>query len=274
MTDLFPVKDRKRLSPALTGVLVLLFLSVFINYVDRGNLSIAAPLLKDELGLSASQLGILLSSFFWTYATFQIVSGWLVDRLDVNKVLAAGFVLWSLATAATGLARGFAVLLVVRLILGISESVAYPSYSKILARDFREDQRGLANSVIAAGLVCGPGFGMFIGGTLMARHGWRPFFIVLGLVSLLWVVPWLKWMPRTRAPLWTAEEAAVPTIAAILQVRSAWGTCAGLFCGNYVNYFMITWLPYYMVRERHFSMDKMARVDGVSYLVLALPATT
>jgi sugar phosphate permease len=81
-------------------VVILLVLSVSINYIDRGNLSIAAPLLKDELGISASQLGILLSSFFWTYAACQILAGWLVDRFDVNWVLAAGFFLWSLATPA------------------------------------------------------------------------------------------------------------------------------------------------------------------------------
>src|SRR5713226_10188407 len=103
-------------------VLLLLAFSVFINYVDRGNLSIAAPMLKDELGLSASQLGILLSSFFWTYGLFQILSGWLVDRFNVNWVMATGFFLWSAATGATGLLHGFTALLVVRLILGIGES--------------------------------------------------------------------------------------------------------------------------------------------------------
>jgi ACS family D-galactonate transporter-like MFS transporter len=269
-----PLTDRKLLSPALQGALVLIFLSVFINYVDRGNLSIAAPLLKDELGLSASQLGILLSSFFWTYACAQILSGWLVDRFDVNWVLAAGFVLWSLATTVTGLARGFALLLGIRLVLGIGESVAYPSYSKIIARHFPEDQRGFANSAIIAGMVLGPGFGMFVGGTMMARFGWRLFFIVLGLVSMLWVLPWFKWMPRGPGLQATLPKTAVPSFRAILRLRSAWGTCAGLFSVNYLNYFMITWLPYYLVRERHFSMDKMARVAGASYLVAAITATS
>ena len=122
-----------RASGALWRVLVLLVLSVAINYVDRGNLSIAAPLLKDELGISASQLGVLLSSFFWTYAVFQIVSGWLVDRFNVNWVIAGGFFLRTVATTATGLVQGFASLVVLRLLLGIGESVAYPCYSKILA---------------------------------------------------------------------------------------------------------------------------------------------
>src|SRR5215510_4619180 len=122
--------------------LTLLVVSVFINYVDRGNLSIAAPLLKNELGISASRLGILLSSFFWTYTACLFICGWFVDRLDVNRVLAIGFLVWSLATAATGLVHGFAMLLVARMLLGMGESVAFPSYSKILAQHLSEKYRG------------------------------------------------------------------------------------------------------------------------------------
>ena len=106
--------QRKGIPGSLTLVLVLLAISVFINYVDRGNLSIAAPLLKGELGISASQLGVLLSAFFWTYAFLQLFSGWLVDRLNVNWVFAGGFFLWSAATAATGIVHTFSVLLLLR----------------------------------------------------------------------------------------------------------------------------------------------------------------
>ncbi len=125
-----------RSSRTLRYVLVLLAFSVFINYVDRGNLSIAAPMLKDELGMSASQLGLLLSSFFWTYSLFLVLSGWLVDRVSVSWVMSIGFLLWSAATCATGFLHGFTALLAVRLVLGIGESVAYPAYSKILAKYF------------------------------------------------------------------------------------------------------------------------------------------
>src|ERR1700676_3040946 len=142
-----------RLPAASWRVLALLAFSVFINYVDRGNLSIAAPLLKMELHLSASQLGLLLSSFFWTYAFLQLISGWLVDRLNVNSVFAGGFFLWSVATIVTGLGHGFFLLLVLRLLLGVGESVAYPSYSKIIALHYREEHRGIANSMISAGLA-------------------------------------------------------------------------------------------------------------------------
>jgi len=266
------VPPGKGLTGKLSTVLALLGISVFINYVDRGNLSIAAPMLKDELGISASQLGLLLSAFFWTYACLQPVSGWLVDKVNVNWVIAGGFFLWSGATAGTGAVHAFATLFVLRLILGIGESVAYPSYSKIIALHFPEEHRGLANSVISAGLVLGPGFGMLLGGTLMARFGWRPFFIVLGLVSLLWLVPWIKWMPEVRNAI-HPDTAGGPSFLEFLRLRSAWGTCVGLFCGNYVSYFLITWLPFYLVRERHFSMNEMAKIGGTAYLLGACFST-
>src|SRR5579871_3196192 len=109
--------QRQGVPLVLKFVVLLLALSAFINYVDRGNLSIAAPMLKDELGISASQLGLLLSAFFWTYACLQPISGWLVDRLNVNWVFAGGFFLWSAATAVTGLVHTFAGLMIVRLLL-------------------------------------------------------------------------------------------------------------------------------------------------------------
>ena len=264
--------EHKGLTGRLTAVLVLLAIAVFINYIDRGNLSLAAPLLKDELRLSGSQLGILLSAFFWTYACLQPISGWLVDRVNVNWVMAGGFCLWSCATAATGVAHAFLSLLLLRMMLGIGESITFPSCSKIIALHFREEHRGLANSVVSAGLILGPGFGMLFGGMLMARTGWRPFFVVLGLASLCWTIPWIKFMPEERHAL-AVENTGAPSFTEFLRLRSAWGTCAGLFAFNYANYFLITWLPFYLVRERHFSMDSMAKIGGAAYLLGALFAT-
>ena len=256
-------------------VLILLALSAFINFVDRGNLSAAAPLLKTELMLSDPRLGILLAAFFWSYAFFQIASGWLVDHLDVKWMLAAGFFIWSVATAATGLAGGFALLLAARLVLGVGESVVYPSYSKILARYFPEDQRGLANSIIITGFYAGPAFGLFFGGILMDRYGWRPFFLVLGLLSLIWLLPWLRWMPRDEhATAGKLHDRDTPGIIEILKLRSAWGTCAALACVDYLSYFFLTWMPTYLVRGRNFSMVKMAAVMGAAYVFCALVAAT
>ena len=264
--------ERTRLTTTLRVVVILLGLSVFINYLDRGNLSIAAPMLKEELGISSAQLGFLLSAFFWSYACLQPVTGWLVDRFNVKWVFAGGFFLWSLATATIGIAHAFVTLFALRLLLGVGESVAFPSYSKIIALHIPEEHRGFANSMVTVGLALGPGLGILAGGELMARFGWRPFFIVLGLGSLIWLLPWVKFMPRhAEIPQDTAFGA--PTLLEFLRLRSAWGTCFGLFCGNYLNYFLISWLPFYLVHERHFSMHKMAKVGGTAYLCAAVAAS-
>lgn len=259
--------SRSRIPIALWFVIALLGISSFLNYLDRGNLSIAAPLLKDELHISPVQLGFLLSAFFWTYGCTQLFSGWLVDRFNVNLVFATGFLIWSAATAATGVVHTFLALFVLRLLLGMGESVAFPSYSKIISLNYPPERRGIANAAVSGGLVLGPGFGMFFGGLLIGRFGWRSFFIALGLVSLLWLLPWLSFMPKKHyaAPV-AADSSGSPSLLEFLSLRSAWGTCIGLFCGNYLNYFLITWLPFYLVRERHFSMDRMAKIGGAAYL--------
>ena len=257
---------------AFAPALVLLAIGAVINFIDRGNLSIAAPLLKDELLISASQLGILLSAFFWTYTAMQFVSGWLVDRFDVNWVMAAGFLLWSLATAATGLVRGFAVLLAMRLMLGIGESVMCPAWSKIFGFHLPERHRGFANGVVQAAVRSGPAVGTFGAGLLIAKYGWRPAFIGIGLISLVWIPAWIKWMPRSG----TIEDSlpAARGFVDILRQRSFWGVCAGHFSVLYLLYFMLTWLPFYLVRGRNLSMQSMVKIATAYYLIDALSAIT
>src|SRR5262249_36244019 len=116
-----PIPQDAKSLRALGPALALLATAILISYVDRGNLSVPAPLLQEELQLSASQLGMLFTAFFWAYTVFIFVSGWLVDRFDVNWVIAAGFAIWSVATAATGLVHGFAMLFAMRLLLGVGE---------------------------------------------------------------------------------------------------------------------------------------------------------
>ncbi len=268
-----PAGAKVGMPKVLRPVLVLLVVSVAINYFDRGSLSIAAPALKDELGISVSQLGILLSALFWTYATFQLVSGWLVDRFPVEWVLPVGFFLWSLAETGTGVARGFGALLVLQLMVGMGESVAYPCYSKIFSEHFAEHQRGFANACIDAGAKCGPALGTLLGGLFMAHFGWRPIFLVLGLGSLIWLPLWYKWMPRSQS-IAAGGSDEVASIRAILSRRDAWATFVGHFCSNYFWYFVLTWLPFYLVRERHFSMSRMATIGAVAYLVTGAVTTT
>jgi len=253
----------------MNGVLFLLALSVLINYIDRSNLSIAAELIKHEIHISDFQLGTLLSAFFWTYALMQIPAGWLVDRFDVKLVFAAGFFLWSVSTAITGLLHGFAALLIIRVILGLGESVAFPSYGKVLGSHFKENRRGFANSMIMVGLALGPALGMWVGGRAVGRFGWRPFFLTLGLAGLLWLPLWSTCMPRrTDAP--SRSRAGTAGFLDILRQRSAWGTCVGQASINYFLYFLVTWLPSYLQRGRHLSLHDVANAGGLLFLASAI----
>jgi ACS family D-galactonate transporter-like MFS transporter len=255
-------------------LLSLLVVSVTINYIDRGNLSIAASRLSGELQIGPEKIGLLLSSFFWTYAAMQIVSGWLIDRFSVYWIFAGGFFIWSAATALTGLAGGFATIFALRLLLGMGESVSYPAYSKIIAQGFTEENRGLANGLIDLGSKGGPAIGLMLGGVIVSRYGWRPLFVSVGLISLLWLIPW-AWVAR-RAMRPTGDSVALsglevgPGLLEIASQRSAWGTFLCLFCGNYVWYFLLTWLPWYLVRERHYSEAAMGRFGSMAFWAVGL----
>src|SRR5215470_14927235 len=204
-------------------LLVLLGLAIVINYVDRGNLSIAAPVIKSELHLSTTQLGVLFSAFFYTYTALQFVVGGIVDRLGASRVLGAGLLLWSLATMAMGFSRGFLALLALRLLLGVGESVAFPCTSKVIAQNIPPENRGLANGVVTAGLKLGPAVGAFGAGMLIATYGWRPVFWGMGIASLLWLPAWWRWKPRQEAKAETSS-AAIGYVR-IFGQRSFWG-CA------------------------------------------------
>ena len=252
------------------GVVLLLALAVFINYVDRGNLATAAPLIQDELRLTNAQVGLLLSAFFWSYAPAQLVSGWLAHRFDVRYTLAAGLAAWSVATMLTGLTSGFVLLLALRLLLGLGESTFYPCNARLLAERAPEEQRGGANGLVAAGQALGPTLGTLAGGMLMARFGWRAVFVVLGVLSLLWLLPWLR-ITRTalRDRPHVAEGAPVSYLR-ILGRSEAWGTGVGCFLSFYGYYFVLTWLPLYLVKARGFSMVQMAQVGALVYCMHAL----
>ncbi len=262
---------RAALSAKEWRILILLALSGAINYIDRTTLSVAATNIQSELGLTNTQLGSLQSAFFATYAFSQVsfAAGWVAGRFPTGWVLAIGFFLWSGATAATGVATAFTMIFALRLLLGMGESVSYPCYSRILASEYPEHHRGFANALIDAGTKAGPAMGILIGGLLVGGIGWRPFFFVLGGGCMLWLVPWLVWMPRGGAAA-RKEAHGTPPIREILSQRSAWFTAFGLFCGNYYWYFLITWLPAYLEKERHFPKEKMALFGWLPFLAIAI----
>jgi ACS family D-galactonate transporter-like MFS transporter len=254
--------------------LALLVVCVLFNYLDRGNLSVAASHLTRDLALTPTQMGMLLSSFFWTYAVCQVPAGWLLDRWDVYRVLAAGFFLMSAATALTAAVHGFGPLLVLRLAVGIGASIAFPAFSKILASDFQEAQRGKANAFIDAGTKMAPALGMVIGGLIIARFGWRALFVVLGVAALPWIPLWFHWRPKVHV----VQSQAVtvlrpPGMLELLRKRTVWGTFFGLYCLNSGWYFLITWFPYYLMRERHFSIERMAVLGSLPFWLLAVSTT-
>ena len=269
---LLPNETTARESAALrvfAPTLILLVVALLINYVDRGTLALAAPLLQKEWGTSASQLGLLLSGFFWTYTALQFVMGVFVDRYGANRLMAIGFLVWSLAMTSTGAAVGFASMLAMRLLLGVGESVIFPASSKILARHLPEHARGFANGLMNASMRWGSAIGTFGGGMLMAGWGWRPAFIAIGVLSLLWLPAWSRWKAPDGHGL-VQPHGPAPGYAAILKRRNFWGAAGGHFCANYLVYFLMSWLPYYLVHERGLSMAKMSVAAGALWVVDSL----
>ena len=245
--------------------LALLVLSVGINYVDRGNLGVAAKSIESDLRFPPQNLGILFGGFFWTYSLCQILAGKIIDRWNVNWIYAAAFLLWSAATGLTGLASAFWVIFLLRLVLGAGESVAYPAYSKIIATTFPEQLRGTANALIDAGSKLGPALGVLLGVKMIGWFSWRYMFVAIGGVSLFWLLPWCAIVPRLGRRRFQRASIAAPPYSEIVSQRRFWGTVLGLFGANYTWYFLLSWLPYYFETERHYSHDRLALIASLPF---------
>jgi MFS family permease len=249
------------------GLVVLLSAALLINYADRGSISTAAPLIEKQLHLTAGQVYLMLSAFFWAYVPSQPFMGWLADRLGAARVLAGGFTLWSVSTFCAGLTAGVLQLIALRLLMGVGESVFYPSALALLAQRVKDEHRGRATAVMQFGSYLGPALGSLVGGLVMIHYGWRVMFFGLGLASLLWLIPWsgqLRSVPRVTP---AAKGGGGPPYSMILRQRALWATTLGNFCGNYAFYFVFTALPLYLVDERGLSLGSMTRVNTVFYTV-------
>jgi len=247
-------------------LIFLLGAAVFLNYVDRGAIGIAAPIMKDELGLSEETYGLAFSAFFWIYAPVQMFAGWLCDRFSVYRLMTLGILLWAGSTLMMGFAGGFASLLVLRIMLGVGESISFPGSSKIIARHVAPERRGIANAAVATGIALGPAVGTLAGGMILGQFGWRAIFLFFGIVTLLWVLPW----QRTVAALPTTGHydggTKVP-VAKLLSKWPLWSMSIVHALGNYCFYFLLAWLPLFLTKSRGFSIGEMTMLATLGYAV-------
>lgn len=262
---------RSAFNPAAALVL-LLGASVTLNYIDRGAVGVAAPLMTSDLGLSATRFGLAVAAFYWIYAPIQLFLGRLCDRFSVYRLLALGTLLWSVSTLLMGLVAGFVSLFLLRLILGMGESIAFPGSSKIICRHVSPDRRGLANGVIALALALGPALGTLVGGSLLAAFGWRIMFVIFGLASGLWLIPWQRVLARLPAHS-VAKESSFP-VHTILGRWSLWSMGVGHALSNYGFYFLLAFLPLYLVKQRGLTIMEMTMLATLGYGAQAVAALT
>jgi ACS family D-galactonate transporter-like MFS transporter len=266
--------DRAELTPAKKwGSVALLFSAAVINFIDRGSISVALPLIASELNFSPSAQGTLLSAFFWSYAMMQIPMGWAVDRFDAKWVYAGAFALWSVACGLTGFAETLAALAVVRMILGIGESAYFASSTKLVSDLFKPSARGFP-----AGLVeCGTSFGLAVGTILTAylceKYGWRRMFMIIGFSGLMWLIPWSLFIPprrqRPRAGV-SVTGASVGNRGWLTWNRNLLGVCIGFFCYNYRFYLLMTWLPTYLVKDRQMTILGAGLLSALPYWIYSV----
>jgi ACS family D-galactonate transporter-like MFS transporter len=247
-------------------LVTLIATASFINYLDRGSLSVALPVISKDLHLDPIAQGAALSAFFWTYTAMQIPMGRIVDRYDIKKVYAWSFAIWSLAAAGTGLATGLWTLIVARVFLGIGESVYLPGGLKVVSLHFRSEETAWPAGLFDLGTKLGLALGTAIDVWLLVRYGWRSLFFRTGVVGLLWLIPWIMFYPSRRPD---ASESPRVDWRALFRSRALLGICIGFFCWDYFWYFLIAWLPTYLNTVRHMSMPKIALFGGLPYLIFA-----
>lgn len=275
-------------------VAFLLFAVIFINYVDRVNLSVAAPLVTKDMGWNAITMGWIFSSFSWTYALFLIPMGWLIDILGVRKVTAIAFTVWTIASILTGAVINIGTMLAARLLLGIGEAAVYPASGKAVRLWFPKSERGIATSIYNSGAYAGPAIITPIVAWVVVKTGWRPSFLIIGLVGFIWLFFWLKLYRNPEESKWlsTKEENYIiknrennemlnskkqdsqghglKMIAALLRQKTVWGLAITQGCAVYTQYLFLTWLPTYLVNQRGMDLIKAGFFASIPYIVAVI----
>ncbi|WP_326692503.1 MFS transporter [Streptomyces sp. NBC_01795] len=265
------------------GLLGLLFLVTALNYLDRSNLSVAAPHLKDEFDLSATELGLLFSLFSWSYVLVQIPGGWLLDRLGPKLAYGYALVGWSLVTVATGFARSLNTLLGLRIALGLSEAPTFPANNKFVSTWFPSSERARATGVYSAGQYLGLALALPLLSWIIAGSGWREMFVITGAVGLVLAVFWF-WkahsLPAEHPRINEAElaltketetaparvKASWPEIRHLLSHRRLWGMYIGNFAANGVMWFFLSWFPTYLTDEKGITGITGGSIGSVPYV--------
>ncbi len=251
-------------------VLFTICLMYLIFYVDRVNLSTAAPIMQKDLGLTATQLGIAFSAFAYPYAFFQIAGGWLGDRLGPRVTLCICALLVAVSTIWTGLVGGLLGLFLARLCLGIGEGPAFPTATRALSNWMRPDQRAFAQGITHAFARFGNAVTPPLIAVLIVAFSWRVSFYVLGAASLLWAVLWWFYFrddPRTHPQITPQDLEGLPS-ATVAATRKdvPWGPLLKRilpvtltdFCYGWILWLYLNWLPSFFMHEFQLDLKKSA----------------
>ncbi|MDR5832300.1 MFS transporter [Caballeronia sp. LP006] len=259
-------------------IVVLLALGLMISFVDRTSLSAA---LADrhfvrEFALSSMQRGWLNSAVFWSYGACQMPMGWLVDRYGVKWPYTLCFLLWCLASAATGLVTTLSALIIMRLIIGVAEAVVVPATYRFLANNFEENRKGTALGIFSIGGKMGPALGAPIAAWMIVAYSWSAMFVATGLLGLLWLLPWLKTVkndfPDHIELIEARRRASSVPLRNLLASPVVWGGLVNNFCYSYFAFYCMTWMPAYLVEQRGLSLADSGLYTFFSFAGIATVA--
>ena len=261
------------------AILALLTLGLLISFIDRTSLSsaLADKHFIEEFALTSVDRGWLNSAFFWSYGLMQLPMGWVVDRYGVKWPYTVCFLLWCVATAATGLVTALSAMLIMRLIVGAAEAVVIPASYRWIGNNMSENHKGLAAGVLSMGGKFGPAIGAPIAAWLIVTYSWKWMFVATGVLGLLWLLPWLKLvrndLPSKEQLVASKKHASSVTLASIMRSPVIWGAMINNFCYGYFTFYCMTWMPAYLVEQRGLSLGKSGLYTFFSFAGIAIVAT-
>jgi len=252
-------------SPQRWGILALLFFSIMVNLLDRQVLSVMAPVIRDEFGLSNTDYSLILFAFLAGLTLFQYPVGSLIDRKGARFGLPLIMLVWSISNGLHAVARNLVQFCSFRFLLGAGECGNYSGGIKVISQWFPTRERALAGGIFNSGTVAGAFLAPMLIVPLGQHFGWRITFLIPSVLGLLWIVPWLYYY-RDRKPMPSQTELATQTsFLPLLRIRHVWGAILIRALGGPVVHFYWNWLPEYLRRERGFSMEEIGWTAGIPF---------